>query len=590
MTLPTCFTSLPAKAIGALGVALLCGSALAYDYTDHLGASVNPPGGLSASQAPQFVSISFDDNGYSGLPGSGGDGSMTWVADFFRHRRNDVGSANPATFDGQPARATFFANSYYVSTRLSESQVFDKQSWHGAVLDGHEFGNHTQSHLDGQYFNTPQWLSEIDVCNDWLTKPFSSFEMPDSPDGNAGIGMARADIRGFRSPYLRYSDNLFSALTQRGFTYDSSIEEGWQPWVSARSFVWPYTLDSGSPGHDYLVSLGLKSGISPFPGLWEMPTYPIIVPPDSVLALYGLTTSLRDKVRSRIAYFDVTTGKVGGLDTTLWVDAQMTKAEFVATLKYTLDERLAGNRAPFLFTAHTDVYSSKYGAPTSATVQERRAAMEEFLQYALSKWEVRMRPLIDVVQWMRNPVAMGFNGIPLFGLAIPGVATPGSIVFLGGGVGPAFTVDMVAMISSALGMPLQFVEQNAQGTVVLSGFNGGNLSFVPLSFQTGDPRPNGVYPVANGQYRVVRNGQSLAIAPALVHLEQLAALLPGVVASQNEYGVLRAMVNGVFYVVQPSVAVQTETPTGAARLVMGTDGYFHFIDAMGNNQVLYPVQ
>lgn len=585
---PTPLFSSPVRALALLALAMACGGARAYDYSDHMAASTNPPAGLGASQVPQFVSIGFDDNGYSGLPGSGGDGAMTWVTDLLRNRANDAGSANAATFDGQPARVTFYANSYYVSSQLSESPVYVKQSWHTALLDGHEFGNHTQSHLDGLTFNTGQWLTEIVLCDDWLTKPFFSAELPASPDASAGIGVARDAIRGFRGPYLSYSDNLFSALKQSGFTYDSSIEEGWQPWVSARSFVWPYTLDSGSPGNAYLASLGLKSGISSFTGLWEMPSYPVIVPPDSVLAQYGLTTSLRDKVRSHIGYFDVTVGKLPGLDTTLWVNAQMTKAEFVATLKYTLDERLLGNRAPFLYTAHSDVYSSKYAAQTSATVGERRAALEEFIQYALSKREVRMRPVIDVVQWMRSPVAIGTPVIPRLAVSIPAVAMPSSIVNLSGGVGPAFAVDMVAMLSGALGMPLQFVEQNAQGTVVLRGYNGGQLAFVPLALQAGDARANGIYAVGNGQFRVVRNGLSLAIAPALLHLEQLAALLPGVVASQGDSGVISATLNGLTYVVQPGVAVQMDAASGGARLFTGSDGLTYFIDAAGNKQALYP--
>lgn len=585
---PTPRLRFPTRVLVLLAWVLASSGTHAYDYSDHVAASVNPPAGLDASQVPQFVSIGFDDNGYSGLPGSGGDGAMTWVTDLLRRRVNDAGSANAATFDGLPARVAFYANSYYVSRYLSESPVYVKQSWHTALLDGHELGNHTQGHMDGQTFNTGQWLTEIGLCVDWLTKPFSSIELPASPDASAGIGMAREAIRGFRGPYLSYSDNLFSALKQSGFTYDSSIEEGWQPWVTGRSFVWPYTLDSGSPGNAYLAALGLKPGISSFPGLWEMPSYPVIVPPDSVLAQYGLTTSLRDKVRSRISYFDVSVGKLPGLDTTLWVNAQMTRAEFVATLKYTLDERLQGNRAPFLYTAHSDVYSSKYAAPTSATVDERRAALEEFIQYALSKREVRMRPAIDVVQWMRSPVAIGTPVIPRLTVSIPSVATPPSIVNLSGGVGPAFMVDMVAMLSGALGMPLQFVEQNAQGTVVLRGYNGGQLAFVPLALQAGDTRANGIYAVGNGQFRVVRNGVSLAIAPALLHLEQLAALLPGVVANQGDSGVINATSNGLTYVVQPGVAVQTEAASGGARLVTGSDGLTYFIDAAGNRQALYP--
>jgi hypothetical protein len=139
-----------------------------------------------------------------------------------------------------------------------------------------------------------------------------------------------------------------------------------------------------------------------------------------------------------------------------------------------------------------------------------------------------------------------------------------------------------------LGTSLQYLGQSAQGTVTLSGYNGGNLAFMPLSYQTGDTRATGIYAVGNGQYQAVFSGQSVLMAPALVHLDQLLALLPGVVASQADTGVIVANYNGQIYAVLPGVEVQLAAPTGTARLVFGNDGRYHFIDAQGNSQTLYP--
>jgi hypothetical protein len=77
----------------------------------------------------------------------------------------------------------------------------------------------------------------------------------------------------------------------------------------------------------------------------------------------------------------------------------------VATLKYTLDLRLKGNRAPFLFGAHTGFYLNSWNtnAPGAPTADERRAAIEEFLDYARSKPEVRITSARAVLEWMRNP-------------------------------------------------------------------------------------------------------------------------------------------------------------------------------------------
>ena len=64
---------------------------------------------------------------------------------------------------------------------------------------------------------------------------------------------------------------------------------------------------------------------------------------------YGVPAGLRTKLQGIKSYFDPASGKITGLDYNLWVEFTMTKDEVVATLKYTLDQRLKGNRAPMIF-------------------------------------------------------------------------------------------------------------------------------------------------------------------------------------------------------------------------------------------------
>ena len=188
----------------------------------------------------------------------------------------------------------------------------------------------------------------------------------------------------------------------------------------------------------------------------------------------------------------------------------------------------------------------------------------------------------DVV--VTPPTIPALNLAPNCGLRV----WPG-IVDLSADLGPSFTVDMVALLGNAVSQALVYLEQSPCGTVTLGGFNGGKLAFIPMAFQSsGDPRADGAYPMGDGRYHVVRAGQSLALAPALVHVEQLVALLPGVAAWQADNGVLTATLSGMSYVVQPGVAAQPITPSGHAQLIMGGDGTWHFIDSLGNNQVLYP--
>ncbi len=57
-----------------------------------------------------------------------------------------------------------------------------------------------------------------------------------------------SEIRGFRFPYLATRDTGFTVLQQNGFSYDSSLGDYLNFGVtSASDFLWPYTLDYGSP-------------------------------------------------------------------------------------------------------------------------------------------------------------------------------------------------------------------------------------------------------------------------------------------------------------------------------------------------------
>jgi hypothetical protein len=277
-----------------------------------------------------------------------------------------------------------------------------KQAWRKELTDGNEMADHTHLHADGGQmgFTLAQWKTEIQTCIDWLVKPFDPDEATSGVvNPEKGIGVPRADIVGFRTPYLSYSDETFAALAEMGFWYDCTLEDGYQGDQNAGSYFWPYTLDEGSPATNV---------VKPHPGLWELPVYPVVVPPDDKCAEYGVPTGLRAKMLNIDPGFDVSTGKITGLDYNMWILYRMNKAEFVATLKYTLDQHLAGNRTPFMFGAHPDLYSS---TPTdepvpNATYQERRQAIEEFVDYALSKPEVRVVPNRTILDWMRHPTAL----------------------------------------------------------------------------------------------------------------------------------------------------------------------------------------
>ena len=334
----------------------------AWTGNDNVPASQSPPCGLQPEQVPQFVAIGFDDNGQVG--------GMTWALDMLKTR----------------GKASFFLTSSYMQAA----------TWKSIHIAGHEVGNHTVTHATDRNIGLSRWLQEMTDSNAYIT-------------GQAGI--PAEDILGFRTPYLKYDNDTLTAVKQLGFRYDTSIEEGYEENQDGTNYLWPYTLDNRSPGHTVQVEWG--DGlveIEPHAGLWELPVYAVVVPPDTKCQQYGVESGLRARLKERQSWFDPQSGLITGFDYNLWAGTSvggfaMTKAEFVATLKYTLDQRLAGNRSPFLFGAHTDFYVAGWNQNATGTPSEmdRRAAIEEFLDYAKTKQEVEITSYQRVLEYVRNP-------------------------------------------------------------------------------------------------------------------------------------------------------------------------------------------
>jgi hypothetical protein len=337
---------------------------------------------------PQFLGLGFDDNAYSGLDGSAGTGGMSWATSMLASRG---------------IHATFYLSTIYMDVWESESPTFVKRAWHTAMTDGNEIGDHTRDHEHGAAFDQATWHTQQQDCIDSLVKPFDPAEVNFSPDPSKGIGASESDIVGFRTPFLEYDDATFAAELQTGLHYDCSIEDGYEDDEDGSNYMWPYTLDHGSPGNDVLVDWGSQQPLTPHPGLWELPVHPFVVPPDDKCAEYGVTPGFRDRLHALQDWFDPASGKITGFDYNLWVQFNMTKAEVVATLEYTLDLRIGGNRAPMMIGVHSDIYSSKYTAATASTAEERQQAIEEFVDYALSKPMVRVVPNKEILEWVRNP-------------------------------------------------------------------------------------------------------------------------------------------------------------------------------------------
>ena len=206
-----------------------------------------------------------------------------------------------------------------------------------------------------------------------------------------------------------------------GFFTNSSLPNCFEPEEDGGSCGWPYTLDLGSPDATALAQqFGQQQGKRPrlfpaigkHPGLWEVPPTTLIVPPDAAAQNYGFRVGLRQRVaaRSPMPYpslYEPSTGKLIGMDYTLLIDAGLSGDEMRAILEYTLDQHLAGNHAPFVFVAHSHLYAysnpeDNPDTPTDAARQARWKGLTEFLDYALSRPQVRIVSVRQIVAWMQR--------------------------------------------------------------------------------------------------------------------------------------------------------------------------------------------
>jgi peptidoglycan/xylan/chitin deacetylase (PgdA/CDA1 family) len=309
--------------------------------------------------------------------------------------------------DGSKMYMSFYVNTGQdVGNWEIETDVADAA--YNAYKAGHEIGNHTSTHL---YCVEHGEIDANDVDNGKRVSQEEIYkEIKKVEEVLSARGIPKEHQLGFRTPYLRYSDATFRAMTEVGFLYDCSICAASNH--TAGNNFFPYTLDV-IPGKQELDSngnlppdnnanvnrWGKTSPVGEYKGLWELPAMNLAIHPDDM----DYVESVFKRKYGEKSHFN---GYITGLDWDLWYEAEMNPEQTVRTLMYTLQKTLEGNRAPFTVGVHSQFYfEPKEKDFPNILPQERHAAFEEFIRQASQLKDVYFVSSDMVIRWMQHPVS-----------------------------------------------------------------------------------------------------------------------------------------------------------------------------------------
>jgi hypothetical protein len=337
---------------------------------------------------PMLIVLGSDDN-------TSPEG-LDWIISYLEDRTHD---------DGTDLRMSFYANTHMGSDSWENNPDLVQQMTR-AYQNGHEVSSHTATHP--HFVDGAAWL--LDENGDTIGRNedqvrLSLDEIREEIVQNIEVletaGIPREHMRGFRTPYLAFSDSVFTIAKELGFEYDCSVTESQGNPVAHR---WPYDMNNGIiDGSDQSWWITTHdTPVRSHPGLWQLPSYSIQAHPDDWAYLESLASWN-------------TEGLVTGLDWNMWAEpeggVEFNKDQSIRALKYTLDEKLRGSRAPMAFGMHSQYYVEGGSSfPNINGYMEKRAIIEEFIDYALQQDNVWFVNGAQVIEYMKNPVsAENFN-------------------------------------------------------------------------------------------------------------------------------------------------------------------------------------
>ncbi|KAL4431616.1 hypothetical protein ABPG77_001458 [Micractinium sp. CCAP 211/92] len=334
-------------------------------------ASNSPPGGLTPQQIPQFILISHD-NALDMRP--------------YEHMLKVLGQKKQR--NGCTVPVTWFAMRYHSDCAAGRQ----------ALARGDEVAMQANRFFPTDPFNVTDDNPNYDSRVPPLTgKPSVEREITMSREWwNKQCGLPLYDMIGFRAQGYYNNPPIRDALSKNGWLYDSTLIELYANWSatspSADQILWPYTMDAGIPQDCQFmgVDVGKCNPGEKHPGLWEVPLYQL----QDGDTLYGVSN-----------YGDTELGLPAIPD-------------LFELLKGQLDGRIAGGRGPFQISTFYEWLSVKPDKAACATeedpfcfnvvreVSENGKALARFIDYAVTKPEVRFVTYSDLIRWMQNPVPL----------------------------------------------------------------------------------------------------------------------------------------------------------------------------------------
>ena len=414
---------------------------------------------------PQFIVLGSDDNTCTQ--------SMIWMTEVLNSGTNKDGSQRFMSF--------------YVNTGAGGGSWANTQGLSDAVVaaynSGHSISNHTHTHR--RFVGTN---SNPGAHNTRSSLRQVYDEMLNAEERIVEAGIPREHIFGFRTPFLAYSDSVFTAIRRIGLLYDCSIESGWDTRPGTHS--WPYTLDiipgeqeaetSGNVAWDNshtrkywsrpqtIGGRSIQNVVREHPGLW---------------ALIATTVEIAPEDRGTVVHPQGPTDFIiSGLDWNIWADSSqwglhLNEDQTVNILMHTLQESMNGNRAPFTFGVHSQYYfepDNKFDWRKSndivipgITAAQRRSAFERFVEQASQLENVWFVSSDMVIAWMKNPVpADQFNPADYHRSGPLGAIRPS----------PDESIDIDLIDQTSITAPLPRTSARNSSNVRIGAFRSGNLS------------------------------------------------------------------------------------------------------------------